>query len=92
MSLGTDLIVSNLHISISEWIVIVYFIACVMFAAKDFKMTLIAWFIGNAGLFIWFYNQGLNWTLPLTIFLTAFVLMLLIIIPVSNTSPTGGLV
>ena len=92
MTLGIDLIFTNLNMTFETWAVLVFGIACITLAAKDFKLTLISWFIGYAGMFVVFYENNLNWYMPLTLMLFTFVLNLLIFIPVSNTSTTGGLV
>lgn len=91
MTLGTNLIAANLSLSLETIIVLLLTLGSGMFAAKSLKLAITSLFAIMASLFIAFYQFDMNWIPPLIIMLLAFVIMVLLFIPISNTSSTGGL-
>lgn len=82
--------VANVGVSF-EWImVIISTLASMIFFAKDFKLGIIILMVTMAGVFIWFYESNLNYTLPLSIFFMAFVILVLSLYAVNASSGTGG--
>ncbi len=91
MTLGTNLIAQNLSMSIESLIVLVLTLSTMMFSVKSFKLSITGLFSIMGATFIWFYSMNMNWIPPLIIMLMAFIIMIFLFIPISKTSPTGGL-
>ena len=87
-----DMVVENVGVSL-EWVIILIFcLGTIIFAAKDFKLFIIVLFTMTAGLFIWFYEVGLDYTLPLSIFFISLVVLVLSLFSVDKSSTTGGFI
>lgn len=91
VNVGIQLILDTLLTNLEILLVGLSFLGSLLFATKDFKFVPMISLGLNSALFIWFYNAGLNFTIPLYGLLLSFVGMVLLIIPSSNTSTTGGL-
>ena len=87
---GIQLLIDNVGLSF-EWIVILIgTLGSSVFMAKDFKLGIIVLLTSMAGVFVWFYERGFNYSLPLIIFLMSLVILVLSLFAVQSTSTTGG--
>lgn len=73
-------IASNLGVGIENLILIVAWLGGLIYAAKDFRIATIYWFIISGGIFLWTYTmfnngQPVNYTFSLTLFLISLVVM-----------------
>lgn len=73
-------IASNLGVGIENLILIVAWLGGLIYAAKDFRIATIYWFIISGGVFLWTYTmfnngQPVNYTFSLTLFLISLVVM-----------------
>lgn len=82
--------VSNVGVS-GEWIaLLICVVGAMIFFAKDFKIGMLVLMATTGGLFVWFYERSLNWTLPLAVFLASVVILALSLYAVNKSSTTGG--
>lgn len=86
-----DLVANNVGMSFEFLTVLILTIGAMVFVAKDFKLFLVAEFTTMAGVFIWFYEVGLQWWIPLSLLLMSLVIMTFTIFASDKTSPTGGI-
>ena len=82
---------NGIGMSFEYLVVFVLTLGSLLFIAKDFKLGMIALFVSMAGVFIWFYEVGLNWSIPLTLLLITLVVMAFTIFATDKTSATGGI-
>lgn len=87
---GIDTVLSNLGISFEWLIMLIIILANLTFFAKDFKLGMITLLGAMSGLFIWFYNSGYNYTLPLVVLFMSIIILALSLFAVQDTSTTGG--
>jgi hypothetical protein len=86
----TNAAIANVGISF-EWIMlIITVLGAMIFFAKDFKIGMMILLVTTGGLFIWFYEAGLNYALPLIVFFMALVILALSLYAVNKSSATGG--
>lgn len=97
MSFGTIVSTAINNIGVSfEWVMLILIIiGSFIFFAKDFKVGMMILLVTAGGLFIWFYQETqngnpLDWTLPLSVFFMALVILALSLFAVNKNSATGG--
>jgi hypothetical protein len=90
MNIGLSMITDNIGMTLEGVVLLIGTLAAVIFAAKDFKLSIIVMFITNALMFIIFHEVGLNWNIALTMLMLDFVIMVLTLYAVNKTSRTGG--
>ena len=92
MGLGTifSIIPKNLGLSWEWLIIILLFLASLTVFAKDFKLGIALNFLIFGGVFVWFYQVGANFWIPLIIMLMHLILLAFSIIFVNKVSTTGG--
>lgn len=88
---------TNLGMSIENIILILIFLAGIIAAAKDFKIAIIWWFIGNAcafiGLYTWHQSDAtIYYGNSLIALFMSLVIMALSLYPIKKTSETRGFV
>lgn len=94
MNIGFTTIATNVGVSF-EWIVMIIFLCGgIIFAARDFKLALVMYFVGSAAIFMWFYIAGLNYLVPLVVMFMSLVLMSFSLYAVMKTQqlPGGGFI
>jgi len=83
-------VAENVGFSFPTLIWLIFTIGSIIFYASGFKHGLIISFLGNAALFIWFYEAELFYVFPLvTLFLTL-ILMAFSFIAMGKASKQGG--
>lgn len=83
-------VATNVGVS-KEWIfLLIVMVGSIIFMAKDFKIGLLVLMVTTASLFVWFYEQNLNWVLPFVVFIACLVIMALSLFAVNKSSTTGG--
>ena len=84
---GLDFLFENIGLSF-EWTIILISLLGVVFTffAKNFKLGMSILVIMSAGLFVWFYEQGFNWSIPLILMLIFIVILVLSLIAVNKSS------
>lgn len=87
---GIQQVITNIGVSFEWTVLIIAILATMPFFAKDFKTGIIALMLSAAGLFVWFYELGYNYTLPLIIFFMSIIVMALSLYGVQSSSATGG--
>lgn len=87
---GLDTLVTNVGVPF-EWIIILVFVCgSLIIAAKNFQISIIVLLVTMAGVFVWFYEKGYNWTIPLIIMFMSFIILALSLYSNNKTSMTGG--
>jgi hypothetical protein len=87
---GLQKVVDNVGLSF-EWIVLlVTTLSTLPFFAKDFKLGIILLMVIQGGIFVWFYNAGMDYTYNLVVFFASLVILALSLFAVNSTSTTGG--
>jgi hypothetical protein len=87
---GINLIQQNTGVSFEWYVLLIIILGSLIFMAKDFKLGLIILFTLSAAVFVWFYQMGYEWTMPLATFFISLILLALSLFAVSTTSTTGG--
>lgn len=87
---GLDMVFTNIRVSFEWTVVLVLLLASFVIAGRQFQIAMIVLFSTMAGVFIWFYETGLNWTLPLIVMIMALVVLALSLYTTNATSQTGG--
>ena len=64
--------------------------ASLIIAAKSFQIAMIVLMTTMMGIFVWFYEVGLDWALPLVVFFFALIILALTLYSTDLTSLTGG--
>lgn len=90
MNIGIELLLDNVGMSFEWVIMLILILGSMIFAAKDFKISLITLIVSMAGLFVWFYEKGYNYSMPLVVFFMGIVVLALSLYAVSSSSQTGG--
>lgn len=96
MWVGFEVIQSGLGLGIEHIILIVVMLSGLILASKDFKLTLLWWFVTSGCCFVWFYEWGLVnsdilWQPSIAVFCISLVLLALTLYNVSkNPSASGG--
>lgn len=92
MNVGITRVTENIGMSFEMAIILVAFLAGLVFYAKSFPLGNMIQFIMFAGIFAWFYHAGYNWTIPAIAAMVMIVLMALTLIPVSSVAQKGGII
>lgn len=87
---GIDTVLSNIGMSFEWLVILILVLANLAFFAKDFKLGMITLLGSMSGLFIWFYNSGYNYALPLVIVFMSIIILAISLFAVQDTSTTGG--
>lgn len=85
-------VVTNVGVPMEWLIILVLCLGTIIFAAKDFKLFVIVLFTITGGIFIWFYEIGLDYTIPLSLFFMSLVILVLSLFAVDKSSTTGGFI
>ena len=85
-------IATNLGMSFETVILITVLIGGCMFYAKDFKLGLALQLIATGLLFMWFFEQGMNYAPSLIMFLITLVILCFTLYAVSKQSTKGGVI
>jgi len=75
MNIGMLKILENLGMSFESLILIVLVLGGLIFFARDFTTGVVALMIMSGGVFVWFYEFGHNWALPLALFIITIILL-----------------
>lgn len=93
MNIGFTNMVTALGIGSFELLVVlVLFLGGLIFYAKDFKVGVVMSFLKDAAVFIWFYEAGLNFTLPLIMFFLDLVILAFTLYAVQKSAEKGVLI
>lgn len=92
MNLGIENLATNLYMNIEFIILIVVVCGNLIFYAKDFKLGLLISFITFGLCFMWFYNNGWNYTAPLVLMFIAVAGLALSLFAVAKDRTAGGLI
>lgn len=91
MNVGIENLTANVGMGFEHIVFLVLLIGGIIFAAKDVKLTFIEWLGTSAACFIWFYQSGYNYTIPLVMVFLSVILLSLSLFAVNKSSKTGGL-
>lgn len=83
---------NNLGASFENIITLVYVLGSLLFFVRDFKVGLSVLMLFSLGVFIWFYQLGLSWILPLTIFFIGLIFLSFTLYFTAKADEKGGLV
>jgi len=95
MNPGIDLVAGNLGFAFETIMSFLVLFVGIIAYAKDFKVGVITHLTLFAGLFVWFYQAGLNYKIPIIMFFIMVVILSLSLSFVIKSSPqgsTGGLI
>ena len=92
MNIAFDIIAKNIGSPFEIILVLILLFGGLIFYGRDVKVGLLTHLIGYAGMFIWFYQAGFNWSTPLILFLIFFVLLCLTLFTIAKSSPRGALI
>lgn len=92
MWLGIERIVEHLYLNFESVILFVTMCGGLIFYGKDFRLGVVIQAVISAGLFIWFYEAGYNWTPSLIVFLITIVLLTFSLLFTAKSSYHGGTV
>ena len=85
-------IADNVGVSFESLIILLLFIGGIIFYARDFKVGLLLHWFAFGLSFLWFYFQGLNWTIALVLFFMFLVLIALSFYSMAKTTERGAIV
>ncbi len=83
---------SNLGMSFENIILFVMVLGCLLFFAKSFKLGFTLLFLLSAALFVWFYDQGMNYTPSVIVMFMSLIFLALSFFAVDKAGETGGFV
>lgn len=92
MNLIFRMVEENIGVSYENTILFIIIVGCIIFAAKDFKLSLIMGFLFSGSLFMWFYSQSLNYAPALTVMFLCLVLMAFSLYAVKTSVTQGGVI
>lgn len=87
-----ELIETNTGILFEHWILIIILVGSLIFAAKDFKLSLVVLFFLSGSVFVWFYQQGYLWTPVLIVFFMNLIILSFTLYAVSKSVEKGEVV
>lgn len=91
MNLGVEVIEGNLGFTF-EWIVcIVLLFGSLIFMAKRFVLGVIINFVLFSAVFVWFYQAGYNWQLPIIFSLLNMIVLFLSLLFLNKSQERGVL-
>ena len=91
MWLGVEMLETNVGMGLEHIVLLILIMGGLIFAAKDIKLTFIEWLATSGVCFIWFYERGLDYTIPLVWFFISIILLAFSLFAVNKASKTGGL-
>ena len=83
-------IATNLGVNFETAVYLIVMLGSLVFLARGFTTFIIISFVVYGGLFMWFYNSGLNYTLPVASFFISLVMMALSLYFMNKTQTTGA--
>lgn len=90
LKFGVQQLVDNVGMGY-EWIILlIAILAALIIAAKHFQISMIVLMVSMGAVFVWFYERGFNWTLPLVVFFMSLIVLALSLYAVDKTSTHGG--
>jgi hypothetical protein len=87
-----DLLGSNLGVTFQFIIILVFSVGSFIFIAKDFTIGMMVFLLTHASIFIWFYEAGFNYYVPLTLFFMGLVILSLNLYSHLKQSNIGGVI
>ena len=85
-----DILIGNIGVSFEWTVFLIFLIGSLIFFAKDFKLGLMLLMVTMGAIFVWFYETGNNYTIPLAVFFMCIVILALSLYAVQKSSTTGG--
>lgn len=82
---GVQIAMTNLDMSFSWIILVIALTGSIIWFYADFKVGIVVNMLLFGSIFVWFYEAGLMWQLPLTIFILFFVFLVLSLYTVSKS-------
>ena len=92
MNLGITNALANINVSFETIILLIFLFGALIFYARVFLIGTIMLFFESGLIFIWFYEQGLNYIPFVTIFFISLVMLTLSLYSVSRQSLEGGVI
>lgn len=89
MNIGITSMAANLGMSFENIILLIVFSIGLVFYAKDFKIGLIWQAFTAMLLFIWFYDQGMNYAPSIVVFFMTLVILAISLYAVEKASSRG---
>jgi len=83
---------SNLGMTFGGVVTILFTVASIIFMAKDFTIGMFMFILTQAGIFIWFYQAGLNYAVPLILFFLGIVIISLNLFSHLKQAKVGGFI
>lgn len=85
-------VAQNAGTNFEVMIVLIAFFGGLIFYAKGFQVGTVSNLIIYGGIFMWFFEAGLNFTIPLILFMMYIVMMALSLYAVNKVTTKGGVV
>jgi len=85
-------VASNAGTNFEAMIIFIAIFIGIIFYAKGFQIGITINMVVLGGIFIWFYSAGLNYVMPLILFLTHIVIMSLSLYAVGKVEARGGII
>lgn len=82
-------VATNLATSWDLLLIIIFNVGTFVFFAKDYKIGVVLSFFINGLLSLWFYNDGMNWSITLVLMIISFVVMSLTFYISAQTEKIG---
>lgn len=92
MNLGIQTLVNNLAVPFEVTIMFIIVTGSIIFFAKDFKLGTVMLMVISGLVFLWFYNMGYNYALPLVLFFISLVMLALTLYAVYRTTEEGTII
>ena len=83
---------ANLGVTFGGLAVTILTVGSFIFMAKDFTIGMFMFLLTQAGTFIWFYQVGFNYHIPLVLFFIGLVIMSLNIYSHFQQARVGGII
>lgn len=92
MIAGITTIFSNIGLGFESTVLLVTFLAGLLFYVKDFKIGVVGHFLTFGVVFLWFLTSGYNYTIAFVMFMIFLIIMSLTLYTARKTAVQGGLV
>lgn len=92
MNVAFEQIAENTAIPFEITMLMLIILGGIIFYAKDVRLGILMHMLGCAGLFIWFYEAGLDYTYPLIAFFIFFICLCFTLIAVNKAVSAGQVV
>lgn len=89
---GISLIETNTGLMFEHWLLLIVIVGSAIFAAKDFKLSLVVGMFLTGGLFIFFYENGYFWAPTLVVFFMQLILLSFTLYAVSKQQEAGAVI